>query len=290
MKKTYVSILAALLLMLSTPVFAVDYIVGARAGYFMWDSWLQDVASQFNDMGTGSGALYGPVASVLFTDDISLSVSGLFGSQNTHGMSENIPQSATENKTLIFTFDTFRMDIDSALSYRIMDNLKIFAGYKFWYLKTEYNGMDYRYNTTFNTLTEANQETLKLTQPFHGPALGLGFSLPLGSRGFFVSANLSAIYMMGKMKMDGDPRNNIDNLGALTQQPSINDTFDMQMYGFNIEPTIGLNIGEGMPIVTLGVRYQINRFEITENTGGNLNEDWMTDQIYGVFVGVLYKI
>ena len=68
----------------------------------------------------------------------------------------------------------------------------------------------------------------------------------------------------------------------------------MHMYGVNVEPTIGLNPGEGMPILTLGLRYQLNRLQFDSSDKAKAFHDsetgYMTDQIYGVFVGVLYKI
>ena len=65
----------------------------------------------------------------------------------------------------------------------------------------------------------------------------------------------------------------------------------MVMYGINIEPTVGLNPGEGLPIFTIGIRYQYNRLKLdSAPEGSGMSEDWLTDQIYGVFVGVLYHI
>jgi len=124
-------------------VSAAEYLVGVRGGYFIWDPWLKDLAPLFEEMETGSGALYGPVASVLLTEDLSMSFSGLFGSQTGEGITEDIPDSA-DYQTLKYSFNIFRMDLDAALSYRVMENFKIFAGYKYWYNKIEYSAIDYR--------------------------------------------------------------------------------------------------------------------------------------------------
>lgn len=296
MKKIYALLLTVCFMVLSLPAFSMEYIVGARGGYFMWDSWIKELAEQFNDMGTGSGVLYGPVASILFTEDLSLSVSGLFGNQNTSGISKDIPQDADQNKTVKYNFDTFRMDIDSALSYRVAENIKIFAGYKYWYLETKYNAIDYRYNSTTNVLEALYQEDMKAKQPFQGPAFGIGFSMPLGNKGFFVAANLSGIYMRGKTEFAFEPRDSYDGNTAIPWELRLEDSgtveLDMEMYGINIEPSIGINPGEGLPIITLGARYQQNKFKATDMPADmeGMNEGWMKDQIYGVFVGVLYQI
>jgi len=113
-----------------TTASAAEYLIGVRGGYFIWDPYLKDLTSMFENMDTGSGALYGPVASVILTDDLSISISGLFGSQVGEGKTEGIPN-GSEYQDLKFSFNTLRIDIDSALSYRLGENIKIFGGYKF---------------------------------------------------------------------------------------------------------------------------------------------------------------
>lgn len=269
---------------------AAEYLLGVRGGYFVWDPYLKNLADLFENMDTGSGALYGPVASVILTDDLSLSISGLFGSQVGEGKTEGLStDSGTRYQDLKFSFNTLRIDIDSALSYRLGENIKIFGGYKFWYLKTKYSALDYRYDATTGAIEESNSEEVDLKQPFHGPAAGLGFSVPIGGRGYFFAANVSGLYMWGKMKMDGDPR--IEHTTNTSYHPMDSVNINTQMYGANIEPTIGLNPGEDLPIFTIGVRYQYNRIKLDKTPADmGMSDDWMTDQIYGVFVGILYKI
>jgi len=276
-----------------SPASATEYLLGLRGGYFVWDPWLKDLHPQFDQMGKGTGSLYGPVASVLLTDDLSISVSGLFGNQRGGDLSEGIYREEDgTTQDLKFSFDIFRMDIDGVINYRLGDNFKIFAGYKYWYMKTDYNAIEYRYDAA-NTLVHVYRDDMTITQPFNGPAAGLGFSLPIGAKGYFVAANVSGLYLWGKFKYDSKPRVSIEGpLWAYNTEDAGEAETDMKMYGVNIEPTIGVNPGEGYPIFTVGVRYQYNKLKIVDAPPElqDMNQDWMTDKIYGMFVGVLYQI
>ncbi|HOP64281.1 MAG TPA: hypothetical protein PK358_11630 [Spirochaetota bacterium] len=221
----------------TSTVSAAEYLIGVRGGYFIWDPWLKDLTSMFEEMETGSGALYGPVASVLLTEDLSFSLSGLFGTQTGEGIAEDIPGGG-EYQTLKYSFNTFRMDIDAALSYRVMENFKIFAGYKYWYNKIEYSAMDYRTDApgAGGAITAVYQEDVDITQPFHGPAAGIGMSMPIGSSGYFFAANLSCLYMWGKMDMDSEPREQYYSGGGWTYDTSdpMEENISMVMYGINV--------------------------------------------------------
>jgi len=291
MKRTFVLLLILFLTAFSFPVFSMEYVAGARGGYFIWDSWLQEIHPIFESMDKGSGVLYGPVGSILITQDLYFSVSGLFGKQSTSGTSENILY-ASQYRTTKYSFETFRMDIDSALSYRFTEYTKIFAGYKYWDLKTKANFMDFRYNTS-DALEQVSYYEMEITQKLHGPAIGFGLSMPLGNKGFFAAANISGIYMFGKIKFDIDRIKQYQTPGwANTTGSGINNKFDLRSYGFNFEPSIGLNAGQGLPIFTLGLRYQLTKYKISEDIPqlSGIDRKWFVDQIYGVFVGVLYSI
>lgn len=272
---------------------AADFLLGARAGYFVWEPWLKDFAPLFENIDTGSGVLYGPVASILFTEDLSLSFSGLFGSQHGSGITEGLySQDKNNYQDLKYSFKVFRMDIDAALSYRLTEHFKIFAGYKFWYLKTKYSSIDIRYSASSPyALEEANKESgTTFIQPFHGPAAGIGFSLPVGTRGYFIATNISGLYMLGKLEMESGDSYHYST--TITTEAGSEQNFDMKMYGVNVEFTTGFNPGEGYPIITIGVRYQYNRMKLVDqmDEDAGASTDWMTDTIYGLFVGALYHI
>ena len=127
--------------------------------------------------------------------------------------------------------------------------------------------------------------------PFHGPALGVGISLPLNDR-VFVSANMSALYMIGVF----DAKKNTRYISDPPPNPFSggDDPFEksrMQQFGLNLEPAIGLNPGEGMPIISLGLRFQWLRVHFTETKQGVEvpgPSDRMKDYLYGVFVSAVY--
>jgi len=199
MKRLVYLIIIVCVVASSVPSFSMDFLVGARGGYFLWEPWIKDFNMAFNEMETGRGALYGPVASVILTQDVSLSVSGLFGTQSGGGFSKGKPEGGEINNGE-FNFDIIRADLDSALSLRLSESVKLFAGYKYWNLKTDFRFMQHDYDAGTGVLQSTNFESGTITQIFHGPAAGLGLSLPLGNRGFFVAANVSFIYMWGIFK------------------------------------------------------------------------------------------
>ncbi|MCX8125303.1 MAG: hypothetical protein N3F66_14235 [Spirochaetes bacterium] len=68
---------------------AAEYMAGIRTGYFAWQPFLKDIsASGMNDIKWGTGILYGPIFSIMLTDDFSISVSTLFGNSQ-HTGSQN---------------------------------------------------------------------------------------------------------------------------------------------------------------------------------------------------------
>jgi hypothetical protein len=63
----------------------------------------------------------------------------------------------------------------------------------------------------------------------------------------------------------------------------------MQQYGLNVEPAIGFNPGGGMPIISLGLRFQWLRVRFTETRDYHRGTDeWFDDYLYGVFVSAVY--
>ncbi len=296
-KLTGVFILAAILVG-ATPLFPMEYLIGARGGYFIWDHYIKDIGPQnLKDVGDGDGVLYGPILSALFTPDLSLSASGLFGRQKADDeVYDKLTQADNSliffNTTTSFSFTTDRIDLDGALSYRLFEYFRVFAGYKYWRLKTTYNSQAIA--TTLSDLFQRAQiNNLGIRQYFHGPAAGVGFSLPLGEK-FFVAANASAIYMRGVFKLRSRMQYHWDSASPRFSNPPSGTREDMRLYGFNLEPSVGVNPGEGLPIVTLGFRYQWNRLQFRGLSSfakeRRFNEDWMNDRLYGIFLSIMYQI
>ena len=292
MKRCLLFILCPLLAAsIAVPAFATDVIVGAKAGYYAWRPFYKELgASGMDDIDYGTGMLAGPVVSLLFSPDVTFSLAGLAGRQSTHWQSKFSDFSAVQEVSGGYYFDALRVDIDSALSYRLSDNFKVFAGYKLLYLSTDYKYTEVRSTTPGMVPDEIDIQDMRVVTPFHGPALGIGISLPLNNR-VFVSANTSVLYMVGVF----DSKKNVryqdsgplfDGFTRVTDQMP---ETKMEQFGLNVEPAIGFNPGDGLPIISLGLRFQWLRVHFTETEPEMPGpDDWMDDYLYGVFVSAVY--
>ena len=83
MKTKKILISALLIVIFSIPASAMNFIVGAKGGYSVWQPYFKDVGGFFENIETGTGVLYGPVLSAIITEDLSFSLAGLTGEQST---------------------------------------------------------------------------------------------------------------------------------------------------------------------------------------------------------------
>jgi hypothetical protein len=283
----FISLLIALSFTADTK--AMEYMAGAKSGYYAWQPFLKDVgASGMSDIEWGTGMLYGPIVSLIFMPDLSFSVAGLIGEQSTHWQSIFSDFDNTTKVTGTYYFEAFRADFDSALSYRLTENFKIFAGYKYQYLKFTYRYTEIRTDTSGN-ITEIDVVKMdNMRMPLHGPAFGLGLSLPLGMKYFF-AANLSGIYLQGKSKFKSKNYNSNGGADPLEYDPDSKSTdFKVRQMGLNFEPAIGFSAGEGLPIVTLGFRYQRFWVRIPDATGDPFPKKTFDDILVGGFISAVF--
>lgn len=275
----------------------MEYIAGARGGYFIWDHYIKDIGPQkLKDAGDGDGILYGPIESMPFTQDLSLSASGVFGRQKAGDeVYDKLAQSgSTLNKTTTrFSFITDRIDLGGNVSYRFCEYFRVFAGYEFWKRKTVYNAQAIA-TTLADVFQRVQINILGIRQYFHGPVAGVGFSIPPGEKSF-VAANASAIYMRGVFKSRQRKQYQWNVPDPRSFDPPTEMREDMRVFGFNLEPSVGVNPGEGLPIVTLGFRYQWNRLQFrglssTAKYTATFTENWMNDRLYGIFLSIMYQI
>jgi hypothetical protein len=298
MKRGIFIIALALICALASPVFAMDYIIGAKGGYFTWIPYVKQIEGGGLDaIDKGEGALYGPVASIMFTPDLSLSVAALFGTQSTHWYAPNKVMSWESGGSAYLSgnyfMDADRIDIDSALSYRVSESFKVFAGYKYQMITVKYKAAERRsgISSSEETYTESG---VNIDTPAQGPALGLGYSLPLG-QSFFFTANLSALYMIGKFDMHENKAKVYDvsgspgDINTFTYDNRDGVKLDSKQYGFNFEPSLGARIGDTGVIATVGIRVQYMRLNIENDTHLTTKSDWVNDTLYGLFVSVLYS-
>lgn len=267
------------------PAPAMDFIIGAKAGYFAWDPYLKRMdMDQFENIKLGTGILYGPVFSAIFTPEISLSLSGLFGRQSSAWMAENVyGATATYPSAGSYSLDVGRIDLDSALSYRFTENFKILAGYKYQSFDVSFDSTTYQDSASIQTIRKSEMNN---PMYLHGPALGVGFSTPLGDRYFF-AGNLSAIYMWGKFDFNDKGVQVDGSNGDVTPYSQKVTGIKLVSRGLSIEPTIGASMGDGMPVFTLGIRGQWSQMMMPDAEKVDVKKKWMDDFQYGMFVSVL---
>lgn len=288
MKKIFMLVLLVVFIGISSGAFAMDFMVGAKAGYFAWNPYLADTGSDgsFADIGWGTGVLYGPIFSLIFTPEISLSVSGLLGRQSTYWNSRFTPNNFNQNITGNYSFDVFRADFDSVLIYRLGTNFRIFAGYKYQYLKSNMELTELRTNSSTGVIEEIHITSYYLNNYSHGPAAGFGYSYPI-SNTFFAAITLSGVFMWGEFSLETSEDYEL-NGSVLEKNPDSSFSGKpMHIMGINIEPTIGMSAGAGMPIITLGIRYQHLRIKIYE-VEGMLPDKWFDDKLVGIFISAVY--
>ncbi|HSV98044.1 MAG TPA: hypothetical protein VLM75_14075, partial [Spirochaetota bacterium] len=244
------------------PSFAAQFMLGAKAGYFAWDPYINEIGgSGLEDLEYGSGMLYGPVMSVSFTPDVTLSVSGLFGTQSAHWYSpDQLTTVGGGGQYYIsgtYYVEIQRIDVDSALSFRLTEKMKVFAGYKYQRGLLEMYCTERRYDPAGSDHA-VYDSYMKIDIPAHGPALGLGVTQPLGSQ-FFAAANLSGLYMfnLGKFKEQAYMEYLASGNLLLNQiETGTPVSMKAEQVGFNFEPAVGGLFDSAGIVVTLGARLQ----------------------------------
>lgn len=283
-------------LMTVAPLFALNVIVGAKAGYFVWHPYFQEMdGSGIEQIDKGDGVLYGPVASMILSPDISFSVVALTGRQSTHWTDDNRNKKFADDDIIAngtYYADILRYDVDSALSYRLSRQFKIFFGYKYQYTETVLRG-EFRANAGVNN-ESVYEGDVQINIPSHGPAIGIGYSV--AGDIFFSTVNLSAVYMWSKFELERNVWIKFrpsGTEGAFIEDPPIDGSghsFEMKQIGFNLEPSVGLKVEE--VIVTLGFRFQWMRNKFVDDPvigdGRFAPTGWMNDYLYGMVVSLMY--
>jgi len=139
LKTCFIIITALLIPFITKPSHAVEALIGAKVWYVSWRPYLIDVGEKiapwegWQHIEGGSGMMYGPSASLLITDRLTFSVSYLYGELGAQ-FNANYTE-ADEGDLREYHFSgyarTIRHDLDSALSYSLSQNFKVFAGFKY---------------------------------------------------------------------------------------------------------------------------------------------------------------
>ncbi len=277
------TIVFAVTVMVTTSGFST-IIVGAKGGYFIWRPFLKDISAPgMKGVKDGTGALAGPVFSLSFTDDLSLSVSGLFGAQDARWDKDMVDGTDLVHRS--YSFHEKRYDIDSAINYTITPNFKIFAGYKYQFVDVnKFKEFSLWYNTT--QINSAGISSMRWKSHAHGPALGIGLSYPFNET-YFITSNFSVIYFFNS---NYDTKSNYKeiSMGSITTG-SDSEKLEFLQWGVNVEPAIGAKISESI-IGTVGVRFQWLSMEMKDDKPKMDVEkgDRFNDYLYGIFVSVMY--
>lgn len=304
MKGLLLSILSGMsVLMLAffeVPAFGMDFILGARGGFFFWRPFYKDLpaGAGFEDIRTGHGGLYGPIISIGFTEKIYFSVSGLFGEQTTqwhswggYGISDG---GEPYQFSLVSYVEARRSDIDSAVSYAVTPEFRFFIGYKFQYMKVNWYKTA-RYYSINQNQTRNRDEEFEFTVPLNGVAIGCNYAANLTDLYFF-SVNISGVYTRGLFQVD-QIATKYNNTGL--EPPQVNEPnpaessmdIDVHQYGVNFEPSLGIRTSG--PLIAIGLRYQLLRtqfYNLSATNNDGPDDRWMNDHLYGVFVSVMYVL
>jgi len=282
MKRKFFCIACSALLTMIASVTYAGSMIGVKGGYFVWRPYFKDVNPEWNaSMKNGSGMLSGPVISISLTDDLAITVAGLFGTQEV-GWDVEEPDNHTK-----YSVKTKRYDIDSALNYTITPNVKFFIGYKYQYFDSEI----IQFRSWWNNSGYVNQSDYSLVTsqyPSHGVAAGIGLGLPL-TETYFVTGNMSFIYFVknsSDMKMDITTRTT-SSVNYEMRKVSL----DATQFGVNFEPSVGAKISESV-IGTLGARLVWTRMKEKEDHPNDYIKkgDVWNDYLYGIFVSVMYML
>jgi hypothetical protein len=172
-------ILFTLLFFIGTPFLflsnthALDISIGASGWYAWWD-FEESGRTSSEEPDIDPTLLYGPVLSMNFTPQWSLSSVFLYG---TYEMKQGDGSSD----------DIDRYDSDTALNYSFNRYIKTFAGFKY---------MGYKWT--------------KGEHVAYGPALGLALTFPLIDN-FYLLLNVSGMYIWGTHEDDGETEGTVKN-------------------------------------------------------------------------------
>ena len=112
---------------------------------------------------------------MIFNEAFTFSSTVLYGRQSTYWSNDDLEKEWGGTKISNGTFfaETNRIDVDSALSYRLSRLFKVFAGYKYQYTESKLKATQLMEDpSTTEEQLGRTDAVVKITS--HGPALGVG--------------------------------------------------------------------------------------------------------------------
>ncbi len=283
---------------------AVEALVGAKVWYVAWNPYLKDVGEKiapwegWQYIEGGSGMMYGPSASLLLSERLTFSMSYLYGVLGARYDAHSNEWEGASLREYHYTgyARTVRHDLDSALSYTLSGNFKVFAGFKYQPVTMKVNKQGASWDLFEATglrdpsgnhvYIDSNELTFK--QYNYAPGLGLGYSAAVSDR-FTLTMNLSFVYFFGVFKINtGETLYYIPDLNTASVNPASKYRFDSSGIGFNAEPGIVVLLNE-TTVLSLGFRFQYVRMSI-KNAEGLDDTEGLNDYVYGAYLAALYRL
>lgn len=302
-------VVAAIMMFFASSVQALEMLAGAKVWYVSWRPYLIDVGEKiapwegWQYIRGGSGMMYGPSASFFITDRLVFSVSYLYGELGTRYNADFVESNgdpAGTNLLVEYHFSgyarTIRHDLDSAISYSLTRNFKVFAGFKYQPLKLKVNKQGGFWDLDDTTgARQANQfyyidkNRMTFTQQNYAPGIGLGYTMAISDK-FTLTMNVSFIYLFGTFDINTGDTYYYPPGTYVT--PDINPgskfSFDSYGFGLNAEPGIVVMLNEKI-LLNLGFRFQYVRISI-RNADGLDDTEGLNDYVYGVYLAALYRL
>ncbi len=276
---------------------AIKIAGGTKLWYVDWDPFFKIPLTQTHEMinpkvdfNLEPTIMAGPTFSII-QGDFSLSGAISYGIFIGESKKQGIRR---ENSTdiIVTQYDKFtvqRYDVDVSLAYRVIGQLRVFAGYKYQGFTTEINGL-YTENTN-NIYTKIHSSKMKIKAPIHGPGVGLGYTHSI--RRFFIGANIAGVFLKGTYEPEESSESQV---GEKISKSNMPEDWGMKLssIGITLEPFIGLRAGE-RAIMLLGVRYQSLNNKLKSKTANvplwdENSQDVFEKETTDTFIGVSLSI
>ncbi|MBN1898553.1 MAG: hypothetical protein JW827_07220, partial [Spirochaetes bacterium] len=230
---------------------------GAKMWIVDWDPFFKEpmtiahgLTGVTKDFDLEPAVMAGPTLSFLFGNfGIATSLSyGVFkGYSLMEGYETTNPSKTRINKG---TITANRLDLDASLSFRLVSQLRIFAGYKFQ--NFEVTRLDFDAGITNAAYDDVHVNDMTVKSALSGPGGGIGYTHNFGN--FFIGATVAAVLLTGDY--DPDTEDKIETSKSISEKMFPSDWgMEVSAVGITVEPQFGFRAGD-RSILLLGLRYQ----------------------------------
>lgn len=309
MKKNITAIVLIIvisLIFMTGSVHALDLSAGGAVWYAWWSpAWTESEEEEMPEFEVDPGILYGPVLSLKFAENWSLSTIFMIGKYEANSEMPLDPETP-EMGNFTFDRDITKYDLDTTVNYSITRVLKVFAGIKYQgynykdeiHLVMDMSGMPFSPGGVMDIELDGESDYKS-----YGPGIGLGITYPV-IPSLYLLANVSVLYLKG----DADATQEVPNFETFDPMTSIVDIEEQttkvkgSLYGFNGSISLAYYIAEASTTIALGFRYQYLKYKIdSEETSltyepsedmeqeAMFDFDGKKDVFYGVTLSAVYS-